>query len=86
MDKNLMIDPTPAGWAYGFPKALPKNAVGGTGNDLYILADFDLTKWIVEQGYPEENFQYYKTWVEPKDLGNPDYDPDIHGGGVESFK
>jgi len=56
-NKKLMIDPTPAGWAFGFPKALP-----------------------------EENFQYYKTWVEPKDPGHPEYDPDIHGGGVESFK
>jgi hypothetical protein len=59
---QLMIDPTPAGWAYGFPKALPEEAVGGTGYDLFIKPEFDLTKWVVEQGYPEENFQYFKQY------------------------
>jgi hypothetical protein len=85
-DKKLIIDPTPAGWAFGFPKALPDEAVGGSGNDLWIKPEFDLTKWVVEQGYPEANFQYYRTWVEPKDPGHPEYDPDIHGGGVEYFR
>ena len=56
---ELMIDPTPAGWAYGFPKALPSEAVLGKGADLFIAPDFELTKWVVEQGYPEEHFQYY---------------------------
>lgn len=70
--KTLMIDPTPAGWAYGFPKALPEEAVIHYGGewDYGIKKDFDLVKWVVEQGYPEEQFQYYKTWVEEK----PDYE------------
>lgn len=62
---QLIIDPTPRGWMYGFPKALPEEAVihyGGT--DYGIKSDFDLTKWVVEQGYPEEDFQYYKIWTE----------------------
>jgi len=61
---QLMVDPTPAGWAYGFPKALPDEAVlcGGKEYDLYIHPKFDLTKWIVEQGYPEESFQYYRLY------------------------
>ena len=59
---ELMIDPTPAGWAYGFPKALPKEGVEGKGCDLFVKPGFDLTKWVVEQGYPEENFQYYRLY------------------------
>ena len=61
---QLMIDPTPGGWVYSFPKPLPEEAVEGKGYDLFIKNDFDLTKWVVEQGYPEESFQYYSTWVE----------------------
>ena len=59
---QLMIDPTPAGWAYGFPKALPEHAVAGKGADLFILSSFDLTKWVVEQGYPEKSFEIYKVY------------------------
>ena len=32
--------------------------------DLYINPQFDLTKWIVEEGYPEESFQYYRLYPE----------------------
>lgn len=64
---ELMIDPTPAGWAYGFPKALPKEGVEGKGYDLFVKPGFDLTKWIVEQGYPEESFQYYRVWPQEVD-------------------
>ena len=64
---RLMIDPTPAGYLYGFPKQLPEHAIAGTGHDLFILSSFDLTKWVVEQGYPEESFQYYRTWPEEVD-------------------
>jgi len=59
-----MVDPTPAGWAYGFPKALPEEAVlcGGKEYDLYVNPKFDLSKWIVEQGYPEESLGYYRLY------------------------
>jgi|SRR5210317_1099963 len=61
---QLMVDPTPAGWAYGFPKALPEEAVlcGGKEYDLYVNPKFDLSKWIVEQGYPEESLGYYRLY------------------------
>ena len=61
---QLMVDPTPAGWAYGFPKALPDEAVlcGGKEYDLYVNPKFDLSKWIVEQGYPEESLGYYRLY------------------------
>lgn len=64
-----MIDPTPVGWAYGFPKALPDEAVmcGGKAYDLYVHPKFDLIKWVVEQGYPEENFQYYRLYPQEVD-------------------
>ena len=61
---ELMIDPTPAGWAYGFPKALPEEAVlcGGKAYDLFLSSQFNLEKWIGEQGYPLESFQYYRLY------------------------
>jgi len=63
----LFIDPTPAGWAYGFPKALPAEAIEGTGTKLSVKTDFDLTKWVVEQGYPEESFHYFNMYVKEVD-------------------
>jgi len=62
---QLMIDPTPGGWAYGFPRALPEEAVmcGGKAYDLYVNPSFNLGKWVVEEnGYPEESFQYYRLY------------------------
>ena len=59
---QLMVDPTPAGWAYGFPRALPEEAVGGTGHDLWVKPGFDLAEWVCSFGYPEESFgmvRYY---------------------------
>jgi len=67
MKHQLIIDPTPGGWVYGFPKPLPEEAVIGEGKDLAIKPGFDLTKWIVEQGYPEESFQYYRMWIWEKE-------------------
>ena len=80
MSKVLMFDPTPAGWAYGFPRALPDDAVIHYGGewDYGIKDDFDLTKWVCSFGYPEESFQYYKVWVEEKqqkDYVYPGSDP-----------
>jgi hypothetical protein len=62
MDKKyqLMVDPTPAGWAYGFPRPLPEEAVGGTGYDLWCKSEFDLGEWVCSFGYPEESFQYVR--------------------------
>lgn len=64
MSYKLMVDPTPRGWAYGFPKALPEEAVlcGGKEYDLYINPQFDLETWVAEQGYPKESFQYYSSY------------------------
>lgn len=80
---KLMIDPTPAGWKYGFPKEIPEHAVAGDGSDLFILNSFDLTKWVVEQGYPEELFQYYKTW--PEEIQVEDKYPG-EDSGIENFR
>ena len=77
---QLMIDPTPSGWAYGFPKALPREAIGGSGCDQFILPSFDLTKWVVEQGYPEESFQHYRLFVQEVEYFDEYYQP---GGDVQ---
>ena len=77
---QLMIDPTPSGWVYGFPKALPREAIGGSGADLFIITSFDLTKWVVEQGYPEESFQYYRLFVQEVEYFDEYYQP---GGDVQ---
>lgn len=94
---QLMIDPTPYGFAYGFPRALPKEAVMGKGSDLWVSPSFDLTEWVVSFGYPEADFQYFKTYPElvtihdkcgtPECCGEctPEYDYDVHGGGPEDF-
>ena len=65
---ELMIDPTPRGWMYGFPKALPEEAVGGKGADLFVLTSFDLEKWLVEEGYPAEFIGYWRLW--PQELSD----------------
>ena len=72
---QLMYDPTPSGWMYGFPKAVPDEGVAGEGINLYINPDFDFDKWVVEQGYPEELNQYGRFWVQEVD--------DICGGVYE---
>ena len=40
-----MIDP-PSGWKYGFPKPIPDDVK-------------DINKWLVEQGYPQEEIDSY---------------------------
>ena len=55
MSITTIIDP-PAGWKYGFPKAIPDKVVPET------LAD-----WLVEEGYPEEDIElalkYSRYWT-----------------------
>ena len=49
--KVLMCDP-PGGWMYGFPKPIHE--------EFYILGDdFDLARWLVSEGYPEEEVDQY---------------------------
>ena len=72
---QLMIDPTPAGWAFGFPRALPEEAVMGKGYDLWIKTDFDLTEWVCSFGYPEESFQYYRVYPQEVEYVYPGSDP-----------
>ena len=49
MKKNLkqvkMIDP-PSGWRYGFPKEMPEG-------------DFDIEKWLVDNGYPKSEIDSF---------------------------
>lgn len=58
-EKNLIIDP-PGGWKYGFPKPLPKGVE-------------DVNKWLVENGYPEEEIKKYgehfycRYWSQPQE-------------------
>lgn len=49
--KVLMCDP-PSGWKYGFPKPVHY--------EYYILGDdFDFNKWLVSEGYPQEEVDKY---------------------------
>ena len=45
MTKVTMIDPD-EGWKYGFPKMLPNELKGK-----------DVTKWLIEKGYPIEKLE-----------------------------
>ena len=46
--KVMMIDP-PAGWKYGFPKALPK---------LFDTYE-EKIEWLVSEGYPQSEIDSY---------------------------
>lgn len=49
--KVLMCDP-PSGWQYGFPKPVH--------DEYFILGDdFDFNKWLVSEGYPQEEVDKY---------------------------
>lgn len=78
---QLMVDPTPAGWAYGFPRALPEDAVDGTGHELWVKPSFNLTEWVCSFGYPEESFGMVRYY--PREISTND--PDEYQGGVENF-
>ena len=83
---QLMVDPTPAGWAYGFPRPLPEEAVGGTGCDLWVRNDFNLTEWVCSYGYPEESFQmvrFYPQEVEQVSAQEKQGSVESGDGGVE---
>jgi hypothetical protein len=52
--KKTMVDP-PMGHRYGFPKACPREVL----ND-----EKKFGKWLIEQGYPDANPPYVRTWEE----------------------
>jgi hypothetical protein len=47
---RVFVDP-PSGWKYGFPKQAPTN--------LRKMDSHDLTSWLVENGYPIEEAEYW---------------------------
>jgi hypothetical protein len=47
MPKIWICDP-PSGWQYGFPKQMPDDFRDPD-------ADFDLTRWLIDEGYPEKD-------------------------------
>lgn len=52
MKKVLLIDP-PEGWKYGFPKPVHE--------EFHTLGeDFDLERWLLSEGYPEELINQFK--------------------------
>jgi len=61
---ELMFEPLPGGWKYGFPRALPQEAVMGKGADLWINPGFDTVKWVASFGFPEDQIYKWKTWPE----------------------
>ena len=65
-----MVDP-PSGWKYGFPKALPEEAVIHYGGDDYGVKDtFNLMEWFINEGYPKDEIDrcgehfWVRRWVE----------------------
>lgn len=65
MSKVVFCDP-PSGWKYGFPKMLPKT---------FSTAD-EFNSWLVAEGYPELEIQYwkgrvpYRCWEQELDNGD----------------
>lgn len=62
---KVYIDP-PTGWQYGFPKVYDSRVDG------------DVHKWLVEQGYPQQEIDrlgksfYFRSW-EAKDAPSDDF-------------
>ena len=72
-DLKCMVDPSPSGWAYGFPKAVPDGVWYMDGNIPRFKEDiFNVNDWMVTQGYPEKLLEYniLRTWVQEKE---PEY-------------
>ena len=70
---ELVVDPTPKGWLYGFPKAVPEGVWYMDGNvPRFKEKEFNINDWMVEQGYPEKLLEYnaLRMWVQEK---KPDY-------------
>ena len=70
---ELVVDPTPKGWLYGFPKAVPEGVWYMDGNvPRFKENEFNINDWMVEQGYPEKLLEYnaLRMWVQEK---KPDY-------------
>ena len=70
---ELIVDPTPQGWLYGFPKAVPEGVWYMDGTmPRFKEKEFNINDWMVEQGYPEKLLEYnaLRMWVQEK---KPDY-------------
>ena len=73
---KIMIDP-PVGHRYGFPKALPKEAVAHYKNGHHgIKQGFRFEHWLREQGYPVDEMLeqlgssfMVRQWIEDDDSG-----------------
>jgi len=59
--KKLWIEPTPLGWAYGFPRLVPDDAWYMDGKEPRFREDqFDVNEWMVQQGYPRKLLEQNK--------------------------
>jgi len=70
---ELIVDPTPQGWLYGFPKAVPEGVWYMDGTvPRFKEKEFNINDWMIEQGYPEKLLEYnaLRMWVQEK---KPDY-------------
>ena len=70
---RYMIDP-PSGWKYGFPKALPSEAViYYGGSDYGVKESFNINGWMIQEGYPKEEIEslgeqfWCRHWIENED-------------------
>lgn len=61
---QLMFEPLPGGWKYGFPRALPKEAVMGKGADLWINPAFDIIEYVAGFSFPADDLHKWKVWPE----------------------
>lgn len=85
MSQAYVIDP-PSGWMYGFPKVISV--------EKYNDPNFDLSEWLVENGYPRDQFDsngkpyWIKSWIQEFDdeLTNPQGSTMIKGEMIDTIK
>jgi len=70
---ECVVDPSPQGWVYGFPKAVPDGVWYMDGKHPRFKEDiFNVNDWMVAQGYPEKLLEHniLRKWVQEK---KPEY-------------
>ena len=74
---ELMFEPLPGGWKYGFPRALPKEAVINEDDKLQLDPKFDIIEWVSSFGFPQDAIHKWKVWPQEVDMCGGIYEEEL---------